>query len=395
MKNILRKFLIVFITFLILTNINIISQAENEISQDDIDSSEYDKSDFTLDEEILSEEEKQVYEENENNNLTYEKNFFSFSSNDVTVNKDVYGDVFICTSGTATINAFITGNVFICASSIEISEDAQISSSLFATSENLNISGTIEGNVYSFCQDFNLAESAYIDYDLFVTSQNININGSIYRDTNISGEEIKISENAYIQGNLNYSSNKEINISEDVVYGKVNYTDSTYIPKTNYTNKINEWIFSTFAYIIIAIIIFAVCKWIKSKFINLYPDFVKNLPKYLLYGILGLIAIPVISIILLILGVTIPLSFVLLAIYFILMLVASPVFTISVSSLCSDKLKEKLTINDNLRTILCIIVISIIYKLLQLIPIFGSLLTFAVVLIGFGLLTKSMFSTKQ
>lgn len=398
MKNTTRKFLIILITFFIITNISICSRAENEISQNDANTQEYDENDFTLDEELIDEEDQYLYDENQNSDLadyTYQKNFFSFGSSNVTVNEDVYGDVFIFTSGTATIDAFIAGNVFIFASDIEISESAQITTSLFACSNHLSILGGIDGNVYSFCQDFNLAETSYIDSDLFLNSQNIVIDGAIYRDANISGGSITLSENASIQGDFNYSSDQEINLPEGVVYGSVNYRNVNYTPNTTHTNQINQWIYHTFSYIVIAVIVFAIAKWIQLKFINLYPDFVKNLPKYLLYGILGLMVIPILGMIFLILGVTIPLSFVLFAIYFMLMLLASFIIIISIANLCSDKLSEKLTINDNLRTILCIIIIAILYKLLQLIPVFGSLLTFAVVITGFGLFLKSMFPTKQ
>lgn len=383
MKNISKKFLIIFITFSIMISINLISKATNELMRDSSD----------LD--AISNEAQDIYEDYEENstNSGREKNYFSISSNDVTVSKDVVGDVFICTSGTATIDASISGNVFICATNIKISKDAEIYSSLFGASENLNILGSIGGNVYSASKNFTLAETAYVDLDLFLTAQNSDIKGSIYGDAYISGEKIAISENAYIEGNLNYSSEKEINIPEDVVDGKINFSKSSY-EQDNSKNTINEWIYSAFSYIIFVVVLFIICKWINCKFVNAHTNFISNLPKYLLYGLLGLIVIPIICVILLVLQITASLSFILLAIYCIFMLIASASIVIVLSNLCAEKLKDKLKMNDTLRAIICIIVFCIVYKLLQLIPTIGFILTLAFAIVGFGLLMKSTFPTK-
>lgn len=400
MKNIFKNFLIIFITFSLILSINIISNAENELVEEDYEPETVmtDEDDIILD----GDEDYDFYDENDIDDdehmvtdYSYEKNYFSISSNNVNVDQDVYGDAFICTSGTATIDSAIYGNVFICASKVEITEYAEINCSLFIVSESSTILGSIYGNVYSVSRDFNLGATAYLDLDLFVTSQNVNIEGSIYRDANISGDKIAISDTADIDGDLNYSSEKEINIPEGIVNGNVNYSSNINVQNTNNKNAIKEWFLSTISYIIFAIVLFIICKWINCKFINAYPDFVSNLPKYLLYGILGIIAIPIVAIILLAIGITMSLSFILLSIYFILMLIASSSVIITLSSLCAEKLKEKLNINDTLRTILFIAILSIVYELLQLIPILGTIVTFAFVILGFGLLIKSALPSKQ
>ena len=51
--------------------------------------------------------------------------------------------------------------------------------------------------------------------------------------------------------------------------------------------------------------------------------------------------------------------------------------------------------NNTLLTVLSIAVLSIIYKIFQLIPVFGTLITFAFVVIGIGILTKSIIPTKE
>ena len=147
---------------------------------------------------------------------------------------------------------------------------------------------------------------------------------------------------------------------------------------------------------IFVIVIFMISKWLNCEFINNYPDFAQNLPKSLLYGLLGLIITPIVCILLLILGVTINLSLVLMAIYFILLFISSSIVIIILAKLMSDKLHTKFEkANDTLLSILSIAVLSLVYKILQLIPTFGIIVTFAFVIVGIGILINSIIPTKE
>ena len=90
------------------------------------------------------------------------------------------------------------------------------------------------------------------------------------------------------------------------------------------------------------------------------------------------------------------LAFILMAIYFVLLLIASSVFIITLSKLLAEKLHEKFDNSSNiLLTILSIAVLSIVYKILQLIPVLGVLVTFLFVIIGIGILIKNIIPTKE
>ena len=419
MKNIFKKFLIILITFSIILSINIVSKAENELVENNLETDgtvaeevtegndnlaeEPEEEIYVLEEEEPVEEtnfleEEEILEEEDSSTTTIEpeNNFFSFSSNDVTLASYVTGDVFIWTSGTVKIDsATIVGNAFIFASNIEISEYAQIYSSLFTFSENLTINGSINGNVYAIAQNFTFGPTAYIDLDLFLTSEKVAFEGSVYRDVNLSCEEFTISETSFIEGDLNYSCREEVAIPEDVVFGEVHYSDFTTNKTKTFTDKIPNWIYSTLAFIIFVIVLFVIGKAIHCKFMNTYTDFVSLLPKYLLYGILGLIVTPMVCILLFILGITAPLALILLAIYFIFILIASASIILTLAMLLADKLKEKITINDTARTILCILVLCIIYKLLRLIPIVGFIISLIVGILGFGLLVRSTWQKNE
>lgn len=383
MKNILKRFSFIFI--LLLISITSISFAENETT----DTINYDNEVVP----ISTEGGQPVNTDStQENTITYQKNYFYAGTDDVNLNNPILGDVFIFTAGNVNINTAISGNAFICAPSVNILENASIQASLFTTADSLNIIGNIGTNVYDASNEFSLKGT--IENDLFLASSETTINGYIHGNANISSGNIIISDNAYIENNLNYSSNKEINIPDNVVHGKISYSLNNTKEDTSF--DLNDFVSSLISFIILAIVIFVIGKWLKCKFVNNSPDFVKKLPKSLLYGLLGLIVTPIVCILLLIFGVTINLAFILMAIYFILLFIASSIVIIVLSKLISDKLHSKYEkANNTLLSILSIAILSLVYKLLQLIPTFGTIVTFAFVMVGMGILIKNIIPIKE
>ena len=321
-----------------------------------------------------------------------QKNYFYVGTDDVYLSIPVEGDVFIVSGGTVKIDTTVTGNAFICSPSVIISENATVNASMFTVTNSLNIVGSIGVNVYNVSDDFTLG--GIIKNDLFNTSNKATLNGSIYDSANISSENITISEDANIEKNLNYSSKEVINIPDNIVKGEIKY--SLIDTKQDNSFDLNDFIFSVISFMIFVIVIFMISKWLNCEVINNYPDFAQNLPKSLLYGLLGLIITPIVCILLLILGVTINLSLVLMAIYFILLFISSSIVIIALAKLMSDKLHTKFEkANDTLLSILSIAVLSLVYKILQLIPTFGIIVTFAFVIVGIGILIKSIIPTKE
>ena len=406
MKNISKKILIIFMVFLLILSTNFISHAANDEAENvDENLVNYDNDIALLDDDSSNEEEDIVNEnedesdaspyEDETNTedeQSYDKNYFYAGSEDLSIDKPVYGDAFIFTSGAVNINTTIVGNVFVCASTVTVNETGDIQASLFNASNSLTINGSVGLNVYN-CSN-KLDVSGLIVSDLFSVSREANISGEIYGNSNITSQNISISDTASIEGDLNYVSNNQITVPENVVGGKTNYS------ATNNENDdafdVKDFIVSIISFIILVLVIFVISKWFNCKFTNDYLDFTKNLPKTLLYGFLGLILTPILCAILLICGVTMNLAFILMAIYFVFMLIASSIVVIILSKLAVEKLQPKFEkMNNTLLTVLSIAILSIIYKIFQLIPVLGTLITFVFVVIGIGILIKSIIPTKQ
>ena len=392
MKNILRKISIIFVIFSLSLSSFIVSNAATTNYNNDIALI----SDETNDRPVLnvtdSLDENSNTDENSEEETVTDSNYFYVGSDDVTISKDTQGDVFVCTSGNLTINADISGNVFAIASSITLSENYEIYSSLFSVSKELHIFGSVNNNAYIVTKQFEHA--GQIQNDLYVTSENVTINGNVFRDANIDAKEISISEESYVSGNLNYSSPKEIELGEDVVFGDVNYSKSS--SKSASTFKFTGFLYNILTYVIFTVVLFFIFKFIKCKFMNNSYNLKLNILKCLLFGLLGVILVPIISVILLFPGITVSLSFVLLAIYILSLLISTSIAIIVLSKLLSYKLEDSLDkINPTLLTVLTVIVLSIIYKALQLIPAFGTLVSFILVFIGNGILITSILPNKK
>lgn len=397
MKNILRKILIIFI--LLVSSISVLSLADNEvdnsesvnyndevipISDDADDTSNVDASEDTTEED----------ETDYNTQDSTSKNYFYAGTEDVKITTPVEGDVFVVTSGNVTIDTDISGNAFICANTVTIGEYSLIEASLFNASNSLILSGDVGINVYNISRNFTL--SGNVDSDVFSSSAKSNLDGCISGNANISSENITISDELSIEGDLNYSSKKQVAIPENTVKGKVNFSSINTDTEVSTITKMNDFLTSVLSLAVLAIVLFVIGKWLNCKFINTYPDFVKNLPKSLLYGFLALIVIPIISLILLICGVTINLAFILTALYLVLLLVASSIVIVILSKLVAEKLNVKFEkANNTLLTILSIIVLSIVYKLIQLIPVLGSITIFAFLIIGIGILINNIIPNKE
>ena len=401
MKNMFKKFSIIFIALLIVLSTGCISHAENDSINDStekiLDSIYQPDSIPPLPEGIIPSTAEDTFKTYENPLIsaknTSGKNFFEASANDVNINNSVTGDVYVLSGGTVTINTYISGNVFICARKVVIGKDTKIMSSLFNASQSIKIDGNILGNVYVVSQDFDLTEFSSLGLDLSLAAENIKVNGIISRDASITGADINISNSAQINGDLNYSTSKEITIPDNVVKGSTIYNKISTEEKQE--NNKNDIIYSCLSFVILAIVLFLIFKWLNNRVIYEHQNFTKNFVKYILFGFLGLLITPIICLIIALFGFTINIALLLFAIYFMIIMISSATLVIILSNLCANKFKDQFKINDTLKNVIFIAILGLVYKLVQLIPVFGGILTFVATLIGIGILIKCIIPEKQ
>ena len=388
MKN-LKRFFSLFIIFTIIFSIYNFSRAEN-ITEENIDLLGIDASINDLISGRITEDDISKIVEDD---IEKDGNYFASSKEPITLTSDIDGDVFIFCGNTVTISSNISGNVFICASNVEITENAKISSSLFCVAQDLKIHGNINLNAFCVAQDFVLSDKSLINMNLFLTGENINLSGTINRSANVSGQNIEVAETCHISRNLNYSAPKEINIPEGVVNGNTRFSSQAASVKVNMEtqkNKTTTFIKYTVSYLVFAIVIFLILNWLKAKLPNEVNDFNSNIVKYILFGLLGLFVVPILSIILLFVPFMARVALTLMALYMAILIIASAITVVALSKVFANEIKDTIKTNDILRTIICICIITIAYRLLKLAPVVSLITTFTAIVTGIGIVIKSI-----
>ena len=408
--NKIKKSIILFLIFTLVLSINYITKAEdiiedeapnteiteNEEVNEEVPEEETDDINESLDE-ILSTKgiPSELTEKIEETSIN-DGNYFNMSGDSIKIDSEIDGDVFIISGKKVTIDSYIAGNAFICANEVEITSNAEISSSLFCAAKDIKIYGEINLNSYCASESFTLAENAYIYKNLYLISQKISLDGLIEGTAFISGENIEIMQNCNIEGDLNYASPKQLEIPESAVRGNVKYSNNTIeITKKSFSNEISDFIRSAISYVAFGIIVFLILNLLKVKLTDNFEDFKSNIGKYILFGCLALFITPILNIIILFIPFLARFAFLVLGIYILLLLVASIITIITLSKICANKFKETIKVNDILRSIIFIAILGIVYRLLKLIPVLGFFVTLASVIFGIGITIKNTLPKKE
>lgn len=305
---------------------------------------------------------------------------------DITVDYTIDGNLYVF-GNTVTINSQIVGDVFVFANQVVVEKDGYIYSNLFACAQSVTVKGVV--------------------YDAYVCTDNFTITGGyIYRDLRIAANTVNISgvvgRNAYVGCNTltfeNYNADgtsKDVASSKGIINGNLEYSAiEAYVPgdcvtgETNFTPieinddvSIENYVSSLASFLCLVIFIWLVLLWLSPKFLGNTNDLLKTKKSSIaLYGILGLILIPIASVLLMFSGIAANVGLLLLALYIILLCVSKTFFTIAINKLVCTKLKiEKTAANFGM-----LLVSSIVVWAVGLIPYVGSILSFIMIWIGLG-----------
>ena len=341
-----------------------------------------------------TENEEAISSEETSSEDSFKKSDIYLIGDNITIDYIIDGNLFVI-ANSVTINSQIGGDAFIMADSITIEEQGYVFSNLFAVSDDLNIKGVVY-DVYALSKKTNL--SGYIYRDLKISSDDLSISGIVGRNAFVNcsnltfsqaneseNSESKITSNGSINGNLNYSAPNEISIPEGAVSGETNYTKEI----TQETNSFNlqDAIISLVSMIVTIVIIWLICLWLAPKFLNNTTQLITKKPlPVIAYGILTPIAIVIVSIIALLLGITAKIGLLAFMVLFILILIGSPIFIITINNIICNKLK----IEKTAKTFGILILSSIVLWLIELIPYVGFIVGLIAGIIGLGIITMSL-----
>ena len=318
----------------------------------------------------------------------YKKNDIYLTGTNITIDYIVDGNVFIC-ADTVTINSQIGGDAFILAKKLIINEQGYVFSNLFTISESTEIKGVVY-DVYALSKNLTIS-NGYVYRDIKTTCDTLTINGTVGRNAfvNCSNMKFNTEETAkgVIYGDLNYTSNSEISIPENIVNGTVNYTQAKLSPEKSIQSIIADYILDLGCFIVFILIIWLICLWLTPKFLENTNSYVgKKTLKILGYGLLTLVVIPIACIILILLELTSRISLLLLALYILAIVISKSLFTITANNYLCSKLK----INKNSGIFGMLIISSIIVWALTQIPYIGTLASFIITVLGLGILIISI-----
>lgn len=380
------KFIALLLVMILSITIPFTSLAHNETEENSEDV-------VVINEEEATSEEAVEVEDTTFSEDNFKKSDIYLFGDDITIDYIVDGNLFVIANN-VTINSQIGGDAFICANSITITDQGYIFSNLFSVSDNLEINGVVY-DLYTISQ--NTTINGYIYRDVRIAANTINIYGTVGRnvfancaninfveneDTNT--EEITLNAQGMIGGNLNYTAKQEISIPEGAVSGDINFEKETI---TN-TNVVQDYIMSLGTFVVTVIIIWLLCLWITPKFLEKTSTFLttKKVLPAIGFGILAPIVLAILSIVLLILGLTSTIGLLLLTMLFVFAAISTSVFVISANNVICNKLK----IQKKIGTFGMLILSAIVLWAVSLIPYVGSIIGFIMAILGFGIIVSSL-----
>ena len=322
-------------------------------------------------------------EDTENNTDITSHDVYLFGD-DVTIDYIVDGNVFVIADN-VTINSQIGGDVFVLAKNLVIGNQGYIYSNLFTMSSTVDVKGYVY-DIYSFSKDLTI--SGYVFRDVKSSCESLNIFGTVERNVFASCSNISFSTqndteimNGTINGKLEYSSASEIEIPENAVKsGIVTFTQDS----KDESKVISDYLSSLGAFLCLVIAIWLLCLWLAPKFLENTNNLIsKKILPVIGFGLLALIVIPIVVFLLCFVGITVSTALLLLSLYILLIAISSSIFVITINNFICNKLKIK-NIAGNFGML---VATGIVLWLLTLIPYAGSIISFAMVTVGLGIIS--------
>ena len=320
--------------------------------------------------------------------------FYAEADESVSLKDDVDGSSFLA-GGSIESSSNINGVNFIAGNNIEFSgksDYAVIAGNSIDVSGNVLNDTVIAGNI------INIKDDAILERDSIIVGSDIQIMGNIGRNVTIYSRKVSL-KGANVNGNVRIKA-EEIDVDSDtIITGKLSYPKdakanvSSHITNIEKTSPIQtdeddliSFLMSRVWSFMSIVFIFALLSLIRPK---IFEDVQNNFKEFdfnkgistFTKGLSFLIIVPVISLMLLMLPFGIPLSLIILALYFIVVYLSS-MFT---GYLIGYKLWQNFLKSDINLLLVGMLGYSILF-LLELIPGFGSLVRLSCVLFGIGVI---------
>lgn len=255
-----------------------------------------------------------------------------------------------------TLSDTVWGDVAVAGGQIKIDEDAVIYGNLYAGSGELTVKGLVEGNVIAYTDSFKLS-------------------GHVTKSVKVTSEVLTFAEGAKIDGNLHYRCGEESGADyKQFVAGDIVFTK--YVGDEE-CESCGMWKFWCFGSALLTVLILT--GFFRKSMDSGFALFLQKGWIMLLTGFLGMIAIPVIAVILMITILGIPVALVMLGGYFIFLYIGW-----ITTAVILGKYLLKLVKREKVSTIAAGVIGIVLLSVIGMIPVVGCLAGFLAVLAGFG-----------
>ena len=335
-------------------------------------------------------------EQQTDNTEIYEDDLYKFAQEDYIMDQTVNGNAFIMCSGDVKITGKVNGSLYVLAKNIEISSEAYIVDAIYACGTNVKLDAPVF-DFYVAAQNFEMGENTLIQRDLRAVAQNSDLLGTIYRNAFISSGAINTSRDdmsLLIYGDLEYSSKEKIQNEELIApSGTIKFKQVEEKEQTTEKDNISNKFMNLIQKVIFAIAIYIILTVAAPKFNEKISNYIsKKSIKTCFIGLLGIIAIPLISILLMVTVIGLPLGFILLGLYVIIFALSTTIAKIAIS----NKLAEKIKLDKNIWTkMISVALVVIVIYVLKLIPIVSGLISIIIGLLGFGIIISNTFEKNK
>jgi len=299
---------------------------------------------------------------------------------DVTINGYTVGHI-RCAGGRVHINGSIGGDLVAGAGEITTSNKTVINGGILLGGGTVVINGTVLDKVIASAGDLTL--NATVEHELKSKSGKITVNGTIKGPATLAANTITIGANAAFNDSVHYwTPDNKVDFRQSVLAGKPVYDASLKIQSSSWAYLGFATLLMMLWYLMAVLAVIVLLQVVLRRAMEKAgAEAVLKPGASLGWGLLFLVATPVIAVVLVVTLIGIPLGLVLLALYIIVI-----IFSLSITSVVASnwlKLRFKTNWGDG-KLILFAFLLFIGFKMLSAIPFFGWIIGLTLVSMALG-----------
>lgn len=295
----------------------------------------------------------------------------------VEINGKIDGDLFVA-GQSLTVNGTVKGSIFLTGQYMTL--NSEVENNMYAVGQGLKIQSQTNGNVFLIGQNVSIDENAVVERDAFIGAGTVYHNGVVNGDFQSSSDSLTVG--GKVSGDLNYSSQNQADfsntseISGETTWKKIGTASTRDMKQFFSIARITRVLWSIGA----ALVVWLFVRWVRpTLWAQLADQIMLNPLKTAGFGALGVVFIPIISILLMATIIGIPLSLILLALFSVALSISKIIVFVYLSRFLQTRLN-----GSNMQAFWLFLLALILLTSLGAVPIIGTILGFLTVAIGVG-----------